>query len=315
LILNGIDLAGLGEQVPDALSIPDPVKGRVVHIDADFLAYQVSAEKVGLEGQKSLEDMKHNATLAINELKSLAGATAVHLHLTPASSDKGGRGAIALLKEYQGNRKGKPKPANLHIIRDWLGRAFPATQHQLCEADDGMSSAQYAAIEAGQRNLSIIASKDKDLNMVPGLHLNWDTGEIIDAPNYGKLHVRVRPSGGKVLDGYGRVFFWAQMLMGDAADNTSGLPAVIQMLGKPSKCGPMKALDILSGCRNDKDAYETVRDLYKRYGADIGFVNYRDQTPVQWGRALLSEAQLVWMRVTKHKALCVADYMQKVIAA
>jgi len=314
MIVNGIDLGGLAHAAP-SLPIPEPVQGRTVHIDADFLAYQVSAERAGEEGMKSLDDMKHNGRIAIAELKSLAGATKVHLHLTPATSNKGNRGEIALLKEYQATRKGKPKPQYLHVIRDWLAKEFPATQHSNCEADDGMSSAQYEAIAAGERQLSIIASKDKDLNMVPGLHLNWDTGEIIDAHPYGELEIRVRPSGGKVLDGYGRKFFWAQMLMGDPADNTSGLPKVIRMLGKPSPCGPMAALDILSNCYNDKEAYETVRDLYKRYGQEVGFVNWRDNSPVQWGRAFLSEAQLVWMRVKRENPMCVTDYIQGAIAA
>lgn len=314
MIVNGIDLAGLAHEAP-SLSVPAPVQGRCVHIDADFLAYQVSAERVGEEGMKSLDDMKHNGRVAISELKSLAGATKVHLHLTPSTSDKGKRGELALLKEYQATRKGKPKPQYLHIIRDWLAKEYPATQHQNCEADDGMSSAQYEAIAAGERHLSIIASKDKDLNMVPGLHLKWDTGEIIDAKPYGELEVRIRPSGGKVLDGYGRKFFWAQMLMGDPADNTSGLPKVIRMQGKPVACGPITALEILSNCYTDGEAFETVRDLYKRYGEELGFTNWRDNSPVPWGKAFFSEAQLVWMRVKRANPLCVMDYLSSARAA
>jgi hypothetical protein len=312
LIVNGIDLAGLAHEGP-GLSIPEPVDGRVVHIDADFLAYEVSFEREA--GTKSLDDMKHNATVAIRELQSLAGATQIHLHLTPSTSDKGGRHTISLLKEYQATRAGKPKPVQLHVIRDWLTRTFPATAHQNCEADDGMSSAQYDAIARGNRHLSIIASKDKDLNMVPGLHLKWDTGEIIDARPYGELEVRVRPSGGKVVDGYGRKFFWAQMLMGDAADNTSGLPKVIEMDGKPRPCGPMAALEILSNCYTDKQALTKVRALYKRYGQEVGFTNWRDGSPVQWGQAFLSEAQLVWMRSTRDNPLCVTDYLKDVLAS
>lgn len=314
MIVNGINVGSLAPQLA-GLAVPKAVQGRIAHIDADFLAYQVSAEIVGQEGVKTLDEMQHNARVAISEFKALAGATGVHLHLTPATSNKGMRRDIALLKEYQATREGKPKPQYLHIMRDWLAREYPATQHQNCEADDGMSSAQYEAIAQGNRNLSIIISKDKDLNMVPGLHLNWDTGEIIDAPNYGALEVRVRPSGGKVMDGYGRKFFWGQVLAGDPADNTSGLPKVIRMLGKPIACGPMTAMEILSNCYNDKEAYETVRDLYRRYGDEIGFTNYRDNSPVQWGRAFLSEAQLVWMRVNRNNPLCVADYINNARAA
>lgn len=307
MIVNGIDVAGLAHEAP-ALPIPTPVQGRVVHIDADFLAYQISWEKE--EGTKSLDDMRHNGREAIAEIKALAGATQIHLHLTPSTSDKGKRRDLALLKEYQATRAGKDKPKYLHIMRDWLGKEFPATLHQFCEADDGMSSEQYAAIARGEGKLSIIASKDKDLNMVPGLHLNWDTGEIVEAPPYGEVHLRVRPSGGKVLDGYGRKFFWAQMLSGDPADNCSGLPAAIRMLGKPTKCGPVLTVDILSNCRTDMEAFEVVRGLYKRYGEEVGYINYRDGSAVPWGRAFFSEAQLMWMRRDKHNERCVLSYLE-----
>jgi hypothetical protein len=142
-ILNGIDLAGLGADAPEAPSFPAPVPGRVVQIDADFLAYQVSAEKADGSDSKSLEDMKYNAEVAVELLKRMAGASTVHLHLTPGTSDKGGRYDQAIQKEYQGNREGKSKPKYLHIVRDWLPKRFPGTLHMNCEADDGMSSAQY----------------------------------------------------------------------------------------------------------------------------------------------------------------------------
>ena len=167
MIVNGIDLGGLTPHM-SAQSFPETVKGRVVQIDADFLAYQVSYER---EGEvTSLSDMQHNCSIAVEKFRSLAAAERVHLHLTPGTSDKGSRYDIAIQKEYQGNRKDKPKPRYLHIMRDWMGKNFPATLHQFCEADDGMSSEQYAAIARGEANLSIIASKDKDLDMVPGLH-------------------------------------------------------------------------------------------------------------------------------------------------
>lgn len=116
-------------------------------------------------------------------------------------------------------------------MREWLAKRYQGTLHQFCEADDGMSSAQYKALAAGDANLSIIASKDKDLSMVPGLHLNWDTGEIVNCEDsFGYVNLIERRSAGgtltKKLHGYGWKFFWAQMLIGDTADHIQGLPAV-----------------------------------------------------------------------------------------
>jgi hypothetical protein len=358
--VNGIELAdldGLAHEA-EAIEFPPTVAGRTVHVDADFLAYQVTAESADGTSDKTYEDMQHNAEVAVDNLRGLAGAQHVHLHLTPSTSNKGGRYDLAVLKEYQGNRVDKPKPRYLGIMREWLVKRYPGTLHQFCEADDGMSSAQYAAIAKGERNLSIIASKDKDLNMVPGLHLDWKTGQITDTWNgeddFGevKLVEHVMPSGSvKQIKGYGHKFFWAQMLIGDTADNISGLPAIpghVMNAIKPTKailkarevledesasdvkkekaqkvldertagqCGPATAILILDMIDNPRTAYHTIKNMYRRYGEDEGFVHHKTGDPVSWGKAFASEGQLLWMRQQAADANCVLNYWRGCAAA
>ena len=347
MVINGVDLDGLAHEAAKIV-LPDPVQGRVVHIDADFLAYQCSAEKADGTDQKSFDDMTHNAELAVKMLMSLAGATALHLHLTPSASDKGKRYELAIQKEYQSNRKDKPKPRYLHLMRDWLASKYPSTNHLRCEADDGMSSAQYAALQQGKRHLSIIASKDKDLNMVPGLHLNWDTGEIIDADEFGSTYLRVRPGGQKVLSGYGQKFFWGQMLTGDSADAIQGLPKlvghylniykpttqisacldVLQSFGaddprcgkakkilserKAGLCGPVIADDILATVHSHKEAFSLVKDMYKRYGEEFGYKHWETGADVPWQQVFISEAQLLWMRRNPHDHKDVINWFKEI---
>lgn len=347
MIVNGIDLEGLGADA-EAIQIPDPVQGRIVHIDADFLAYMMSAEKA--EGDtKTLDDMKHNTEVFVATIRSLAGATGIHLHLTPSTSNKGGRYEQAIQKEYQGNRVDKPKPRFLHILRDWMGQRFPATMHQNCEADDGMSSMQYAAIGRGERNLSIIATKDKDLNQVPGLHVDWDTGVIVDADDFGSTYLYNR-NGQQVLKGFGQKFFWAQMLMGDTADNTQGLPklpGIVLNEIKPTQaitkakaivngetpatakqfdkaqqtlaerphglCGPVITQTLLEMMPNHKVAYATIKNLYRRWGEDCGgFRHWKTGEPVDWRKVFVSEAQLHWMRRNKDDPMDVIRWLQEV---
>lgn len=327
-----------------ALPIPEPVPGRVVHIDADFLAYQVSYEKI--DDPKSWDDMKHNAEVATKLLQSLAGATAMHLHLTPATSNKGQRFDLAIQKPYQGNRVDKPKPRYLHMMREYLVQRFPGTLHQNCEADDGMSSAQYAAISAGNRNLSIIASKDKDLNMVPGLHLNWDTGEVRDTgDDFGWIEY---DEDKKKVVGLGQKFFWAQMLMGDTADHIQGLPllgvrgrqqfdippslqflkdkvleldkagksdakmrdkVVKELQGlKPKKVGPKMTMNILKDVKTNKGAFALVKALYQ----DCPEFRHHDGSVVEWNRVFVSEAQLLWMRINKEDPNCVIKWWRTI---
>jgi hypothetical protein len=296
--------------------------------------------------------------VAVDNLRGLAGAQHVHLHLTPSTSNKGGRYDLAVLKEYQGNRVDKPKPRYLGIMREWLVKRYPGTLHQFCEADDGMSSAQYAAIARDERNLSIIASKDKDLNMVPGLHLDWNTGQITDTWNgdddFGevKLIEHKMPSGTvKKLKGFGHKFFWAQMLVGDTADNISGMPAIpghVMNYIKPTQavikakavledesasdvkkekaqkvldertagqCGPATAILILDMIDNPRTAYHTIKNMYKRYGESEGFVHHKTGDPVSWGKAFASEGQLLWMRRAAADANCVLNYWRECAAA
>ena len=341
--LYGIDLGGLAHEAAK-IEFPDPVPGRVVHVDADFLAYQVSYEKP--DDPKPWDEMKHNAEVAAKTIQSLAAATSMHLHLTPATSNKGGRFQQALQKPYQGNRVDKPKPRYLHMMREWLAKRFPGTLHQNCEADDGMSSAQYKAIAEGNRNLSIIASKDKDLRMVPGLHLDWDTGVIRDTgDDFGWIDVNDK---GKVI-GLGQKFFWAQMLMGDTADNIQGLPLIgtksrirfdvtpslqflldkaraLRAAGKPDekmeakvkkellalkpkKVGPKMAFNILNGVTSNQQAFATVKALYQDCPE---FTNQETGAPLEWNKVFVSEAQLLWMRIRKDDPMCVAKWWREI---
>lgn len=339
LDLTGIDLDGLAHDA-SALELPPVVPGRVVHIDADFLAYQCSAEKADGTDTKTLEDMKHNAGVAVRTLRDLAGAESVHLHLTPSTSDKGQRYTLAILKEYQANRADKEKPRYLNVIRNHLAQVFPGTLHQFCEADDGMSSSQYASIASVGRTTSVIASKDKDLSMVPGLHLDWDRGCIHHADtDFGTIWIDEKRSASgvvtKKLRGLGQKFFWAQLLMGDPADNISGIPKVpgdVLNVINPTKavqnanlvlkspnanpaqkeraqrtlderkagaCGPVITSELLKNVRNNKQAFEFCRYLYQSAGEKLGFVHWQTLEAVPWQKVFVSEMQLLWMRRNK----------------
>ncbi len=62
------------------------------------------------------------------------------------------------------------------------------------------------------------------------------------------------------LRGSGLKFFYAQILMGDAADNYKGLP----------DCGMTGAYNLLANCRDEKELYLTVLKAYKGvYGTGV----------------------------------------------
>jgi len=301
MLVNGIDVSKL--QYENKTLVIPVVKDRTVHIDGDFLAYMVAYDNT-----KSLKEMEKSCDFKAEKIRLMCGAEHVVIHLTPKESNKGHRKTIALLREYQINRKGKIRPKFLHIVRAYMHEAHGGIQHVNCEADDGMAMAQYKAIAEGKRNLSVIATKDKDLTMVPGLQVDWDTGVITDTKDdFGYIRLDDSKSTKKIR-GRGTKMFWAQMLTGDAADNISGLPMCcnLQYLprGKYKSIGPVLAYEVLKDITSDKEAFRVVRSLYNMYNAaankkDSGmppFTNWRDGTPITAGQALVSEAQLLWMR-------------------
>lgn len=291
---------------------PKLVKGRVAHIDADFTAYIVACDTVAeTRGERPMRDLGVKRAQVKDIAEMIArqcGAETYVLHITPSASDKGGRADQAVQQEYQANRADKEAPVDLHAIRGYMAEDLPCCVHMDQEADDGLAQANW---NADDRNLSIIASKDKDLRMVPGLHLDMNTYEIVDVPHgdYGYLEIDDTKSSKKVV-GYGPAFFFAQCIMGDTADWIKGLPAlparhamkinptkgflkdkekyiaskakggtierlalerVMSHLAAPKACGQVRAYEILKDVTNVKDAFVLVRSLFENLHKEHGY--------------------------------------------
>jgi hypothetical protein len=279
---------------------PPPVPGRVAHIDADFMSYQVSAESKdeldGVKPRKTIADMKFNCKSGLTHLMKLTGATSYVAHITPSGSNKGERDDIALTKEYQGNRKGREKPEHLNLIRAYIGEVLPSAVHLDQEADDGMTQANYAALAAGCPELSVIVSKDKDLRMAPGLHWCFDDEVVVDVDDpFGSIWVDRSKSSPKVL-GWGTKFFWAQLLMGDTADHIQGLPNTLNTKDKIVKVGAISAHDYLSECTTNWQCLRVCMFLWS--GSSHDWHDYRNGRVTTWQEHMISDMKLLWMRRT-----------------
>ncbi len=319
----GFDSSNFKEQVSDP-DFPDVIPGRVLNIDGDFLAYQVSADDT-----KPLKDMMHNHDVAVEELRLYAGAESVVLHLTASEGDKGERYDIAIQQEYQNNRKDKAKPKHLHTIKGWMETSRGAISHVDQEADDGMCQANYKAVKNSSPDLAVLCSMDKDLQMCPGWHLDWQEGTLEFVEGYGYVNLDRSKSSPKIV-GKGTAFFWSQMLTGDTADSIKGIPlvpgsllnqvkptkpitAAMQLLKTGTKaqkakaqktldarkdgaCGAVIASELMKLVKNDKQAFDLIKTVYKNYGDTVGFKHWQTGESVEWHKVLVSEAQLLWMR-------------------
>ena len=137
------------------------------------------------------------------------------------------------------------------------------------EADDQMGIDQYN----NKYGESIICSIDKDMDMIPGLHFNHRTNLIYEVGDPGHLELS---DNHKKLTGGGYKWFYAQMLLGDTADNIPGI----------SGFGPVRVHELLNRYEKETDL---VRVVYEQY-----LTKYRDATATKQIMAEIGD--LLWIR-------------------
>ena len=297
-LLDQIDFSDLDNNVHSMVlgGYAAQVPGRVAHIDADFIAYQVACETRdeldGLKPRRTLAQMKEQVRSIADYQTKLVGAESYVLYITPPASTKGGRSDTAVAKEYQGNRKGRVKPEHLDTIRAYMGESLPSNISLNQEADDALCQAMYKAMEEGNPDLHVLCSKDKDLNMAPGYYWDYNEQLVLNCEDtFGWIGLDRSKKSPKVV-GRGTKFFWAQLLMGDAADNILGLPSYHEN-GRDHKCGPVTAYNFLKDAKSNIECYDIVRDLYK--GSKHEWINWRTGSKTTCYHSLYGDANSLWL--------------------
>lgn len=174
---------------------------------------------------------------------------------------------VAVTKPYKGTRKDE-KPFHYENLKHYIINQYHYKVDPKLEADDLMS------IDQDKYGLTtVICSRDKDLRMVPGWHYGWECGKqrefgplVVDDPGMLSLSGTKPPK----LTGYGKLFFYAQLLMGDSVDNIPGCPGI----------GAKKAYDILNE-PDGRSPWEKVRATYESKNCTEEY--------------LLEQGQLLWM--------------------
>jgi hypothetical protein len=242
----------------DFTKLPDQfegfIPGRMLILDGDGPAYRVAAtcKRLDTAIRRYQQDM-------LTQL-FLTGSESVRIHLTASNSDKCGRFRIKAAKPYQGNRSNKDKPSLLEPLREamtdrrnWLAEFDEVIMNRKKEADDAMITDAYIYKEHG-----VIWSDDKDLNMTP--YPQWDrtAGVLLPSDPFGSLAMKYSAAGVGKCTGRSLLFFWAQMLMGDTADNVKG---ILTLKGKT--CGAVGAYEYLKDTKSATEAANLVLDAYR----------------------------------------------------
>lgn len=284
-------IAQAAASAPTAPVYPDKVPGLVVHIDGDYLAYYASGNDECEPGMARL-----NAITLIEDFIARTGASSAVVHNTASGCHKGERYLVATVKPYQGQRKADRKPKNYQYMRDLLlgyeGDLFKSKTWATREADDGIGACSHFAVgNPKQAGYAAIATADKDMRMLPGLHIDW----------LKKTLTTVRPGEYAVMGDNGKLYglkwFCMQMLMGDTADNCPGLEFAFfsTVPSKPErmqKVGEKTAEKLLAGTATPDDGIAAVIDHYRRGykgQCSIGSTDFADDR-------FCEQAALMWMR-------------------
>lgn len=273
-----MDISAIANAVADSAPMAvarekDPE--RRVHIDGDMLAYMAGGNE-----DTSVATSRNILRSKVQKFMDMAGCGESLLHLTGSGSLKGDRVLIAQYQPYQGNRAkaNQPKPKNWAVLRDAMAAeqfGKVKTWHDR-EADDG-----FGYISMHRAN-DVVATQDKDMQMLYGWHIDWITYEMFKVP-YGTYEMVV---GDKV---YGDKWFLLQMLMGDKADHIPGLMRHVD--GHQGKVGPATATKFLKGTANVAEGIEVVIQKYK------------DTWGASWSDFFAENAGLLWIRRGPHAAI------------
>lgn len=188
-------------------------------IDGDIVLYRIAATT----NDVSVDIAKIRMNQYIDEILHNSFCSDYRVFLT----DSKGNFRVTIYPEYKANRV-KERPVHYNALREYL------IAHENAEVALGQEADDLLGIE--QTGNTIIASIDKDLDMIPGMHYNFVTNRHYTISN-----------------NKGRHKFWCQMLTGDSTDNIPGIKGI----------GPKKAEKILVACSTDKQYLAAVCAAYE----------------------------------------------------
>ncbi len=184
---------------------------------------------------------------------------------------KGFRYEVAKTKPYKGQRT-NPKPWHFYNLIAYMQYRYDLRVVKGgLEADDAICAYQYDKWK-NSSDKTIICSRDKDLRICPGWHYSWECGKQAAILPTETDELGWLDTSSEKFIGYGKAFFYYQMLVGDAADNIPGLKSY----------GHAKALKVLSECKTEEDYFNLVKTAYKETMEDSSKEYFMEQANLLW---------------------------------
>jgi DNA polymerase-1 len=190
---------------------------RVLLVDADILVYLIGSRNQVLGSWPHGDTVVHHAYTVeakawsdmentLHELQERTDTTYMAVYLSDPSGAANWRKAV--MPAYKANRSGATRPLIYHRLRELLMLdRYSATWAPTLEGDDMLG---IAATTPGKDEI-VIASTDKDMQTIPGLHYNWERHE------QGVTRVSLEQADWN---------HFYQTLVGDRTDNYPGCPGM-----------------------------------------------------------------------------------------
>lgn len=215
------------------------------------------------------------------------------------------RNDVAFTQPYKANRP--PKPIRWREVRDWFEEAYDGRYvlEEGQEADDAVAIYGWWAwrqcLKTGT-SPAVLVHIDKDINQIPGWHMNYDTGLVYWISEFEAL---------KNL--------WTQVLVGDSTDNIMGLPGVTEGMKerfgvKTKSVGAKTAEAILSGCKTEQEMVDAALWCYESWYTENPYVmedGEEDSGVVKWQHLASETFQLVFLLHSRDKYPTLMDYMKE----
>lgn len=190
-------------------------------IDADFIVYKIAHahEDSGSAAWVKAATLDYLKLLTEQVKYTLKEINKVTVVISCSSSDNF-RLKVATIKPYKANRVAA-RPKHYQLVREVLQSLPNAVVSVNEEADDVCADLMYKDYEH-----SVLVAVDKDLRQVPGWH--FEPGDkrpiyFVDPKVMGVLQLEKQTGDKTSLFCTGEMFHYAQMLLGDVADNIPGI--------------------------------------------------------------------------------------------
>lgn len=206
---------------------------RVVAIDGDIITYSCGFASDG-------EPLAYCLSTVKKMLENICAHAQADIYIVYLTGRNNFRKDVATLQEYKGNRKDKPKPEHLEDIRKYLIDVHEAIVVEEAEADDALGEWLSDTDHEEER---VLASLDKDLDMIAGEHFNWKSNHCYTMP-----------------EDEADCFFGKQLLTGDSTDN---IPGLFRMGGVRANRKLVEAIEEAYSTGGFPSMVKAVREAYR----------------------------------------------------